>query len=129
MSSNGSLRFLRFLIYLLFGALMVLGCSKQEAKDNTDKIREETAKATAEAKKNTKAVVEGVKEGWNRDKTEPVNLNAASKSQLMILPGITEQKADLIIERRPYADKRELVTKKVLAESEYQNVADRVVVK
>jgi helix-hairpin-helix protein len=114
---------------LLLCGLVVLGCSKQEAKDNTDKIREETAKATAEAKKNTKAVVEGVKEGWNRDKTEPVNLNAASKSQLMILPGITDQKADLIIDRRPYAEKRDLVTKKVLSEAEYGKVAERVVVK
>jgi competence protein ComEA len=130
MSSNRSLKLLQLPAYLLLlCALMVLGCSKQQAADNTDKIREETAKATAEVKKNTTAVVEGVKEGWNRDKTQVVNINSATKSQLVTLPGITSEKAELVINRRPYAEKRELVTKKILSESEYGKVADRVVVK
>ncbi|MCI0351350.1 MAG: helix-hairpin-helix domain-containing protein [Acidobacteriales bacterium] len=128
MSSKRDWKLLQIAASLLLAcALLLAGCSKQEAKDNTEKVREETAKATAEVKKNTKAVVEGVKEGWNRDKT--VNVNAASKSELMILPGVTDAKADLIIDRRPYADKRELVAKKVLSESEYAKVADRVVLK
>lgn len=128
MASKRALKLLQLPIsLLLLCALLMAGCSKQQAKDNTEKIREETAQATAEVKKNTKAVVEGVKEGWNRDKS--VNVNAASKSELMILPGITGEKADLIIDRRPYADKRELVTKKVLSEGEYAKVADRVVLK
>ena len=129
MSSKRSLGLLRFPIYLLlFCALLPLGCSKQEAKDNTDKTREETAKATAEVKKNTQAVVEGVKEGWNRDKTDLVNINTATKTQLSTLPGITDPKAELVINHRPYAEKRELVTKKVLSEAEYGQVADRVIV-
>lgn len=104
-----------------------MGCSKQEAKDNTEKIREKTAEATAEVKEKSTAVVEGVKEGWNRDKT--VDLNSATKTQLLTLPGITGPKADLVISHRPYASKHELVTKKILSESEYDKVADRVVVK
>ena len=129
MFSNRNLSLLHLPAYLLLGALMVLGCSKQQASDNTDKLREETAKATAEVKKNSKAVVEGVKEGWNRDSKESVNVNSAARSQLTILPGITDEKADLIISRRPYADKHELVTKKVLSENDYSKIADRVVVK
>jgi DNA uptake protein ComE-like DNA-binding protein len=117
---------------LIFCALLVCGlalsgCSKQEAKDNTEKIREKTAEATAEVKEKSTAVVEGVKEGWNRDKT--VDLNSATKTQLLTLPGITGPKADLVISRRPYASKHELVTKKILSESEYDKIADRVVVK
>jgi DNA uptake protein ComE-like DNA-binding protein len=117
---------------LIFCALLVCGltlsgCSKQEAKDNTEKIREKTAEATAEVKEKTTAVVEGVKEGWNRDKT--VDLNSATKTQLLTLPGISGPKADLIISRRPYVSKHELVTKKILSESEYDKIADRVVVK
>lgn len=114
---------------LLFCGFLTLGCSNQQGKDNTDKIREETAKATAEIKKNTQAVVEGAKEGWNRDKTSPVNINTATKTQLSTLPGITAPKAEQVINHRPYAEKRELVTKKVLSEAEYGQVADRVVVK
>jgi competence protein ComEA len=70
--------------------------------------------------------VEGIKEGWNRDKT--VDLNSASKTQLLSLPGITAPKADRMISGRPYASKHELVTKKILSESEYDKIAGRVVV-
>jgi competence protein ComEA len=130
MSTEKDPKLLQLTVCLLLAfALLVLGCSKQQAKDNTDKIREETANATAEVKKNTTAVVEGVKEGWNRDKTELVNLNSASKSQLVTLPGVTGPRADLVINHRPYTDKRELVSKKILSESEYGKIADRVVVK
>ena len=124
------LKLLRPAVYLLLiCALLFAGCSKKQETDNTEKIREQTAKATAEVKKNTKAVVEGVKEGWNRDKSDSVNLNSATKSQLVVLPGITGPKADAVISHRPYSDKHELVTKKVLLENEYSKIADRVVVK
>ena|SRR6266850_645487 len=109
--------------------LLAAGCSQQKGADNTEKIREGTAKATAEVKKNTTAVVEGVKEGWNRDKTDSVNLNAATKSQLLTLPGITEAKANRVIAGRPYSDKHDLVTKKILTEGEYVKIADRIIAK
>jgi competence protein ComEA len=118
-----------YCVALLCILLLATGCTKKQEADNTDKIREQTAKATAEVKKNTTAVVEGVKEGWNRDKSESVNLNAATKDQLIILPGITEAKANRVIAGRPYSDKHELVTKKVLTESEYSKIADRITVK
>jgi DNA uptake protein ComE-like DNA-binding protein len=130
MSSKGNVKVLRRPVcLLLFCALLFVGCTKKQEADNTEKIREQTAKATEEIKKNTTAVVEGVKEGWNRDKTGSVNLNAATKEQLMILPGITGPKADLVIDRRPYTDKHELVTKRILSESEYAKIADRLTVK
>ena len=116
-------------VALLCILLLATGCTKKQEADNTDKIREQTAKATAEVKKNTTAVVEGVKEGWNRDKSQSVNLNAATKDQMIILPGITEAKANRIVAGRPYSDKHELVTKKVLTESEYSRIAGRITVK
>ena len=43
-----------------------------------------------------------------------VDLNSASRKELMTLPGIGAAEADLIIARRPYLTKTQLVTKEVL---------------
>ena len=57
------------------------------------------ANATAEVKENAKAVAEGVKEGLHRGDT--VDLNKASKSDLMNLPGMTSEDADRVIAAGP----------------------------
>jgi DNA uptake protein ComE-like DNA-binding protein len=95
------------------------------SKDNPDEIRQRTADATATMARDTKAVVEGVKEGMNRDKT--VNINKASREDLLSLPGVTEPEADRIIADRPFADAHDLVTRHVLPESEYARISDRII--
>jgi hypothetical protein len=44
----------------------------------------------------------------------------------MSLPGIHAQVADRIIAGRPYNDKRELVSRKIVPEGEYRNIQDRI---
>ena len=94
-------------------------------KDNPDEIRQRAADATATMARDTKAVVEGVKEGMNRDKT--VNINKASREDLLSLPGVTEHEADRIIADRPFADAHDLVKRHVLPESEYARISDRII--
>jgi competence protein ComEA len=101
-----------------------LGCN---APQNPDQIRERTANATAAVKSDTKAVAEGIKEGLGKNTS--VDLNAASKEELMKLPNITEARAERIIAARPYHDATELVSKKVLTKGEYDAIANRVTVK
>ena len=93
-------------------------------KDNPDEIRQRAADATATMKRDTKAVVEGVKEGMNRDKT--VNINKASREDLLSLPGVTEHEADRIIASRPFGDAHDLVKRHVLPEAEYARISDRI---
>ncbi len=62
--------------------LLLTGCSQKPP--NPDELREKTADATAQLKTDTKAVVEGVREGLTRDKT--INLNTATQEQLETLP-------------------------------------------
>ena len=67
--------------FLLLAAILTLfttGCSQKQP--TPDELRERTADATAQIKTDTKAVVEGVREGLNRDK--PLNLNTATEDQL-----------------------------------------------
>ena len=56
---------------------------------NPDQIREKTADATAQLKDDAKAVFDGVRQGMTRPTAEhPLDVNHASKTQLMTLPGI-----------------------------------------
>lgn len=112
------------LICLLFSGLSLAGCSTDDHKQNPDELREKTAEATAELKRNAKSVAEGVKEGWSRDKNR-IDLNNASKEEL-VSTGLTRTQSDHVIEHRPYAHPRDLLTKHVLSEDEYKQIEPHV---
>jgi DNA uptake protein ComE-like DNA-binding protein len=95
-------------------------------KDNPDEIRQRTAEATETMRRDTKAVVEGVKEGMGHD-SKAININKASREDLLTLPGLSEREADRIIATRPFADAHDLVSRHVISESEYDKIRDRVI--
>jgi DNA uptake protein ComE-like DNA-binding protein len=108
----------------------LLACSPPH-KQNPDEVRERTADATATLKENAKAVAQGVREGLSRgsDSARVVDLNSASKGDLLTLPGVNSDHADRIIASRPFDNTRELVTRKILSPEAYDRVKDRVTVK
>lgn len=93
---------------------------------NPDQLREKTAQATAAVKRDTKAIAEGVKDGLTQKRS--VDLNKATKDDLAGLPGMTSEKADRIVAERPYANTRQLVTRHVLSDDDYEQIKDRIVV-
>jgi competence protein ComEA len=95
------------------------------SKDNPDEIRQRTAQATEAIRRDAKAVAEGVKEGIASDKS--ININSASRQDLLKLPGMTQRDADRIIAERPFKNSHELVARHIISEAEYDNIRDRVI--
>jgi DNA uptake protein ComE-like DNA-binding protein len=109
-------------IVLALPLVSITACS---SKDNPDEIRRQTAAATETMRRDTKAVVEGVKEGMHSDKT--IDINTASREDLLNLPGMTEREADRIIAARPFKNARELLSRHLIPQAEYDKISDRII--
>jgi DNA uptake protein ComE-like DNA-binding protein len=110
-----------FIVLLVSG---LAGCTQHQGSQD---LKEQTAQATADVKRDAKAVVAGISEGWSRDK--PLDLNTATKDQLLSLPGVTAPQADRVIAGRPYNDPGDVVTRRIMPKTEYDKIADRVTAK
>jgi hypothetical protein len=102
--------------------LALTACTRQ--KETPEELRQQTAQATAEAKSDAKAVAEGIREGWSRDRR--LNLNSATKDQLLELPDMSTSEADRIIASRPYGSPDDLLSRHVISKSEYDKISDRI---
>jgi len=96
-------------VWMIALALPLGGITACSNKDNPDEIRRQTAEATETMRRDTKAVVEGVKEGMRSDKA--IDINNASREDLLNLPGMTQHEADHIIAERPFKNAHELVAR------------------
>jgi DNA uptake protein ComE-like DNA-binding protein len=56
-----------------------------------------------------------------------IDINSASRDDLMTLDSIGEVRADAIIRARPFKAKTELVERRLIPESLYEKIADKVV--
>lgn len=59
--------------------------------------------------------------------TMRVDVNSASKEELMTLPGVNDSEAQKIIDHRPYRRKGDLLKKKVLPRKTYFRIRSRVI--
>ena len=115
-------------VWVIVLALPLVGTTACSNKDNPDEIRRQTAKATETMRRDTKAVVEGVKEGMRSDEADKaIDINTASREDLLNLPGMTQREADRIIAERPFKNAHELVARHIISESEYNKIRDRII--
>src|ERR1700679_1406246 len=108
--------------------LFYTGCTPKP--QSPEQVREKTAEATAELKDNAKAVAQGVKEGLTRPSPDkPLDLNTASKSALMGLPGMDDSSPAREIAGRPYSSENQLLERRIISREEYNKIADSITVK
>ena len=62
-------------------------------------------------------------------KSELIDINRAKAEELMTLKGIGEARAAAIIKGRPYARKDDLVRKKIMPQSIYDEIKDKIIAK
>jgi len=58
-----------------------------------------------------------------------VDINSATKAQLSALPGIGDKYSDKIIAGRPYANKSQLVSKKIIPQATYSKISGMIIAK
>jgi DNA uptake protein ComE-like DNA-binding protein len=111
--------------FVVFTILLAAACTSQ--KPSPDEVREKTAQATSDIKRDAQALAQGVREGWNRD--QPLDVNKATKEQLLSLPGMNGEGADRVIAGRPYSTTFELLSRHIISQHQYDKIRDKVTVK
>ena len=107
------------------------GTAKLDPKAKAEAEAKELAKYRAEAKADAKAKAKA------RIKAKPkavppgklVDVNSASKADLMKLPGIGAPEADKIIAGRPYLTKSRLITQDIVSVAIFENISPRIIAK
>lgn len=124
------------------GIFLVAGCQnhpsneqiQQQAAQTTQQVKQDTQQAASkarlaagEAEAKINAVAAGVKQGLNGGPSAPVvDLNSATRDQLVALPGITPGRARKIISGRPYSAPGDLVSRNILTQSQFDQISARV---
>jgi len=62
-------------------------------------------------------------------KVQLIDLNSATKDELKTLPGVDDATAQKIIDNRPYRNKTQLVSKKVVSQDAYGKFSAQVIAK
>lgn len=80
----------------------------------------------APAKKTDQAPVQAT---GKATKQAQIDINTASEDQLKTLPGFNKAIIDKLVANRPYANKKQLVTKNIISEAVYEEVKDSIIAK
>ena len=63
------------------------------------------------------------------EKAQLIDLNSASKDELKTLTGVGDATAQKIIDNRPYKNKTQLVSKKIVSQSVYDKISGQIIAK
>jgi DNA uptake protein ComE-like DNA-binding protein len=132
---------------MVLAMMAAIGCASetdQQRRDREAKMRQDAADVTEKAKpalqaagkeinqaadrvaEDAKAAAQGAKDGWTKDHPSLINLNTAAPEDLTGLPGVDIHMAHAIVQNRPYANTRELVSRKVMTQSAYDQISDKI---
>ena len=64
-----------------------------------------------------------------RSSNNLIDINSASAAELKALPGIGDAYSAVIIKNRPYANKRQLLSRKVIPQATYDKISSQIIAK
>ena len=110
----------------LAAAALLVACNN--TPQDSQRVREDTARTTATIKNDVKAAADGIRDGLHSDTpaSDRVNINTADKPTLETLPGVTSTVADRIIAHRPYSDTADLTSKHIVSQDEYDRLSSHI---
>ena len=102
---------MRFRLYIgsLLVAVVLLGGCKQQAATSSPISNKQSATSSGSS-------THGL-----------IDINSASRQELETLQGIGEAYAQRIIDHRPYREKNDLVRLKIIPESTYHAISDKII--
>ncbi|MGI9104124.1 MAG: ComEA family DNA-binding protein [Terriglobales bacterium] len=111
-------------ITLMFAAAMLAAQTKPDKQTTTNKSGGEM---TAQSSKSSDTAKTKSSEMGAKTSAAKIDVNSASKDDLEKLPGIGPATSQKIIDGRPYKTKRDLLTKKIVGQAEYDKIKDQII--
>ena len=116
-----SVKKLLFLLSALVLATSLSFAQNDQTGTSTSSNQSTTTTTTKKARKSSTASDTSSKTSGKLD------LNTATKDQLMSLPGITDADAQKILDGRPYRAKNQLLSKGIISKDEYAKIKGQIV--
>jgi len=109
----------------LLASLAVLGM----AVGATAALAQKTEAPKTDAKKTEAPKLDKKPAEAAKPAAAPMDINSASEKELASLKGIGEARSKAIVKGRPYKGKDELVQKKIIPQSVYDEIKDQIIAK
>ena len=119
----------RFTTVLALAAFAMAVSVAAFAQGSSDTKSSSSQSAMQSQSTQTAPSTEGTTQAKKATKEPPIDLNSATKDDLMKLPGVGDATADKIIAARPFKTKAELLTKKIVTRAEYAKIRTHVIAK
>jgi DNA uptake protein ComE-like DNA-binding protein len=112
---------------LLILALVALPAAAQTQGDQSKSAIQSAGSSTKSAAKDVGSATKSGTLAATDKVTGKIDINSASKDDLMKLDGVGEAISAKIIANRPYKTKRDLLTRKILNHSTYDKITDKII--
>jgi competence protein ComEA len=106
---NGAMKPYRLILLLVLSVFLPLGITQAPKTTGTETKKAQVKKTTPSA--------------------DLIDINSASTDQLKALPGIGDAYSKKIIDGRPYANKSQLVSRKIIPQATYDRIKDQIIAK